>query len=72
MECRHVDAGREGEHGMNGGGGADICVLLCRVMAGGRLLCNTGSSAWVRCDDPEWQDRGWEGGLEGVKACARG
>ena len=46
MECRHVDAGREREHRMNGEGGADICALLCRAMAGGRLLCNTGSSAW--------------------------
>lgn len=27
MEHRHVDAGWEGEHGMNGGGGADICAL---------------------------------------------
>ena len=27
MEHRHVDAGREGEQGMNEGGGTDICAL---------------------------------------------
>lgn len=62
----------KGEGGVNWEGGTDIYTQPCA-----KQLLETAIEhrelSLVRCDDPEWQDRGWEGGSGGRESmCARG